>query len=270
MFARIAATFLATSWKNTGDIAAQVSRQVYRNFHLRSPSLLSAMTDDITRGLDDTQVKLLGEQCILIDENDKVTGFETKKNCHLNENIKKGLLHRAFSVFLFNSKGELLLQQRSDEKITFPGYFTNTCCSHPLNLPDELEEAQAMGVLRAAQRKLDHELGISADQVPIEDFHFLTRIHYRAESDGRWGEHEIDYILFIQKEVDVNPNPNEVKTYQYINKEQLRHFLETAKEEGRPITPWFQLIVDRFLYSWWDKLHDVDSLKDQDTIHRIL
>ena len=108
-------------------------------------------------------------------------------------NIDKGLLHRAFSVFLFNSKNELLLQQRATEKITFPDMWTNTCCSHPLGIPGEggaeLSEA-VMGVKRAAQRKLDHELGIKAAQVPIEDFHFLTRIHYKAPSDGKWGEHE--------------------------------------------------------------------------------
>ena len=108
-------------------------------------------------------------------------------------NIDKGLLHRAFSVFLFNDKNELLLQQRASEKITFPDMWTNTCCSHPLNVSSEtgstLEDA-VRGVKNAAQRKLDHELGIKKEQVPFEDFHFLTRIHYKAPSDGKWGEHE--------------------------------------------------------------------------------
>lgn len=61
-------------------------------------------------------------------------------------NIDQGMLHRAFSVFLFNTKGELLLQQRADAKITFPGYWTNTCCSHPLYVPDELVEENQMGM----------------------------------------------------------------------------------------------------------------------------
>ena len=108
-------------------------------------------------------------------------------------NIDKGLLHRAFSVFLFNDRNELLLQQRASEKITFPDMWTNTCCSQPLGVPGEtgatLSES-VEGVKRAAQRKLDHELGIKKEQVPIEDFHFLTRIHYKAPSDGKWGEHE--------------------------------------------------------------------------------
>jgi isopentenyl-diphosphate delta-isomerase len=117
-------------------------------------------------------------------------------------NIDKGLLHRAFSVFLFNSKNELLLQQRATEKITFPGMWTNTCCSHPLGIPGEtgveLEES-VMGVKIAAQRKLDHELGIKPAQVPIENFKFLTRIHYKAPSDGKWGEHESEPpYLYLQ------------------------------------------------------------------------
>ena len=109
------------------------------------------------------------------------------------ENIEKGLLHRAFSVFLFDNKNRLLLQQRASEKITFPDMWTNTCCSHPLGVPTETGstlETAIMGVKRAAQRKLDQELGIKAHQVPLDQFHFLTRIHYVAPSDGKWGEHE--------------------------------------------------------------------------------
>ena len=112
---------------------------------------------------------------------------------HLITNINSGLLHRAFSVFLFNSRNQLLLQQRASEKITFPDMWTNTCCSHPLGIPGETGatlEAAVEGVRRAAQRKLDHELGIKKDQVPLDRFKFLTRIHYLASSDGKWGEHE--------------------------------------------------------------------------------
>lgn len=108
-------------------------------------------------------------------------------------NIDKGLLHRAFSVFLFDSNKRLLLQQRASEKITFPDMWTNTCCSHPLGIPGEtgakLDDA-VQGVKRAAQRKLGHELGIKAEQVPLDKFEFFTRIHYKAPSDGKWGEHE--------------------------------------------------------------------------------
>lgn len=112
---------------------------------------------------------------------------------HLVKNIDEGLLHRAFSVFLFDRNNRLLLQQRASEKITFPDMWTNTCCSHPLGVPGEtgsnLEDA-VQGTKRAAIRKLDQELGIKAEQASLEKFKFLTRIHYKAPSDSKWGEHE--------------------------------------------------------------------------------
>ncbi|KAJ2531407.1 isopentenyl-diphosphate delta-isomerase idi1, partial [Coemansia sp. RSA 1933] len=100
---------------------------------------------------DEEQVRLMGEMCILLDENDKAVGAASKKTCHQMANINQGMVHRAFSVFLFNSKNELLLQQRAREKITFPECFTNTCCSHPLATESELDEVNQMGVKRAAQ-----------------------------------------------------------------------------------------------------------------------
>lgn len=228
---------------------------------------------ELFQGLDQIQIDLMKEKCILVDENDKNIGSASKKTCHLLSNINKGMLHRAFSVFLFNSEGNLLIQQRSDEKITFPGHFTNTCCSHPLNVDAEKEEDNAMGVCLAAQRKLKHELGIEAHQIPVEDFHYLTRIHYYADNvphDGRWGEHEIDYILFMQKDVIVVPNTNEVKSFRYVSKEQLGALIENADRDGMLLTPWFKLIVSKFLYQWWNNLHNLSSQKDWETIYRML
>lgn len=219
--------------------------------------------------LDEKQVQLLVEMCILIDENDKKIGADSKKNCHLNSNIDKGLLHRAFSVFLFNSDEKLLLQQRSDAKITFPGCFTNTCCSHPLHTPNELEEKDAMGVRRAAQRRLQAELGIPVDQVPPEEMAYLTRIHYKAQSDGIWGEHEIDYILFMQKDVVLNPDPNEIQSHCYVSKEELKEILEKAKKKELQVTPWFSLIAETFLFKWWDNLHNLKQFIDHNRIHRM-
>ncbi len=109
------------------------------------------------------------------------------------KNIEAGLLHRAFSVFLFDSNNKLLLQQRAHEKITFPDMWTNTCCSHPLDEPGEtgVGSEAVEGAKRAAQRKLFQELGIKDQEVPLDKFQFLTRIHYKAPcGDGIWGEHE--------------------------------------------------------------------------------
>ena len=175
--------------------------------------------------LDQRQVDLLNEACILVDENDNVIGSESKKICHLMENINKGLLHRAFSVMIFNSKNEFLLTQRSDVKITFPNYYTNTCCSHPLYNDLEMEENDAIGVKRAAQRRLYLELGIDPLQVPLSEIKFMTKFLYKASSNGMWGEHEIDYALVVHKDVEINPDPNEVRSYRYISKTDLLPFL---------------------------------------------
>uniref|UniRef100_A0A668ASF1 isopentenyl-diphosphate Delta-isomerase n=1 Tax=Myripristis murdjan TaxID=586833 RepID=A0A668ASF1_9TELE len=222
-----------------------------------------------TDNLDEKQVQLLSEMCILIDENDRKIGADTKKNCH---RCLTGIVH--ISVLHFEDQGnfdeeKLLLQQRSDAKITFPGCFTNTCCSHPLHTASELEEKDAIGVRRAAQRRLKAELGIPMEQVTPDEMTYLTRIHYKAQSDGVWGEHEIDYILFMQKDVEVNPDPNEIKSHCYVTKEQLKEMLEKAKRKELEITPWFSLIAETFLFKWWDNLSNLKQFMDHDCIHRM-
>ncbi|QCE12476.1 isopentenyl-diphosphate Delta-isomerase I [Vigna unguiculata] len=226
-------------------------------------------------GMDAVQRRLMFEdECILVDENDRVVGHDSKYNCHLMEKIEaENLLHRAFSVFLFNSKYELLLQQRSATKVTFPLVWTNTCCSHPLYRESELIEENALGVRNAAQRKLLDELGIPAEDVPVDQFTSLGRILYKAPSDGKWGEHELDYLLFIVRDVNVNPNPDEVADIKYVNRDQLKELLRKADagEEGLKLSPWFRLVVDNFLFKWWDHLEQgtLGEIIDMKTIHKL-
>lgn len=237
----------------------------------------SALDDhlDVFEGHDEEQIKLMAENCIVLDYNDIPIGAGTKKLCHLMSNINKGLLHRAFSVFLFDSEERLLLQKRATEKITFPDMWTNTCCSHPLCVPTELGSDQGdytnldnsiYGAKTAAQRKLFHELGIVPEEVPFEDFKFLTRIHYMSPSNGAWGEHEIDYILIIKADAKVNANWNEVKDFRYVSKDELKKMFQ---DEKLVFTPWFKLICESYLFKWWD---DLDALKDSknDVIDRML
>ncbi|KAF9586755.1 isopentenyl-diphosphate delta-isomerase idi1 [Lunasporangiospora selenospora] len=243
--------------------------------------LASTISADVDLSMyDDEQVKLMEEMCIVLDRDDKRIGADSKKTCHLMTNIlEHGLLHRAFSVFLFSADGtKLLLQQRASEKITFPDMWTNTCCSHPLNTADELVEENNLGVRTAAQRKLFHELGIAAEDVPLDDFHFLTRIHYLAPSNDVWGEHEIDYILFIRPQhkdlVDMNPSPNEVRDVCWVDQAELRDLLERGVTPGSgvTVTPWFKLICDNFLYKWWDRMAangGVDKVAQLDEIEKI-
>lgn len=134
------------------------------------PSTGSSTEDDskLFEGHNEEQIKLMEEVCIVLNYDDKPIGSASKKTCHVLPNIAAGLLHRAFSVFLFNDKNELLLQQRADEKITFANMWTNTCCSHPLAIPTEIGfdlESSIVGVKNAAQRKLLQELGIRSEEV---------------------------------------------------------------------------------------------------------
>ena len=240
--------------------------------HSMSTAASDAAVDELLSQHDTTQQQYLGETCILVDQHDQVVGAESKKNCHLLANIQQGMLHRAFSVFLFNSRSELLLQQRSNAKITFPGMFTNTCCSHPLSTKLETEEAAAIGVRRAAQRKLYHELGITPDQVPLSEFKYVTRIQYSADncpSDGVFGENEIDYVLLIKKDVDVHVNHNEVKGYRYVSADQLCDLLAQADKGQVLLTPWFRMICDKFLFQWWKNLDKIKDFQDHKTIHKL-
>ena len=237
-------------------------------------------TSDLA-GYDEEQIRLMDEVCIVLDNDDLPIGSASKKACHLMTNINDGLLHRAFSCFLFDPKTKkLLLQQRATEKITFPDMWTNTCCSHPLAHPAEAGKGDLVsnvdGAKRAAIRKLNHELGIKSEQVPFSDFNFLTRIHYLAPSDGKWGEHEIDYILFIEADVTLDANKNEVKDTRWVSPEELKQMFkdvetQSGADKAVKYTPWFRLICEGMLFKWWDamvqgKLHE---FTDDATIRRM-
>lgn len=217
--------------------------------------------------LNPIQTKAMQEECIVVDENDKVVGKASKYDCHRQDKQGNLILHRAFSVFLFNSKGELLLQKRSNDKATFADCWTNSCCSHPLyEIEEELEEDNALGVRLAAQRRLNQELGIPLNQINPDKMEYLTRIHYLGPGKNEWGEHEIDYILFLQKDLPVNPNKEEISEIAYVSKENLDKWM---KEVKGPFTPWFEIIVKSKLRFWWDNLNSLHKCKDN-SIHRFL
>eukprot|EP01080_Neovahlkampfia_damariscottae_P004122 gene4122-7408_t len=215
------------------------------------------------------QLKFMNEEfCILVDEQDKIIGKETKKFCHLNENLKNNL-HRAFSVFLFNEKNELLLQQRSEKKITFPLYWTNTCCSHPI-YNEEIETKGIEGAKYAARRKLEHELGIPRNHFQNENFEFLTKILYQSKYNDKWGEYELDYIFIVklsnENDFKLQVCPEEVKAVEFVNKTKLKEIL---KNESLLKTPWFRMISNKFLFQWWDHLDNLKSFKDFDKIYKL-
>ena len=155
--------------------------------------------------------------------------------------------------------------------VTFPNLWTNTCCSHPLAVPDEMETSlpdPGLGAKRAAQRRIFNELGVSPDQCKVEKMTYLTRILYASPSDGKWCEHELDYILFLKADMDVNPNPDEVQDIAFVGKNEMKDFLEDLKKRNVGITPWFSLIVDSFLPKWWANIDNLEKFQNHKDISK--
>ena len=210
---------------------------------------------------DNSQAEMMAERCILVDLEDNMIGSESKLVCHSGE----GLLHRAFSVLIFDSENRLLVQQRSHDKITFPGIWANSCCSHPLYQDGEEEGIE--GAKKAATRKLVQELGIKPDVIRTEDLNFITKMHYKARADEKWIEHEVDYIFVIKIDVEINPNPNEIQKTQYVDEKELNDLFGKAKGNDVKIGPWFRLIKDNFLSKIWKNLESIESINDNEVHH---
>lgn len=159
------------------------------------------------------------------------------------------------------------MQQRAAEKITFPSYWANTCCSHPLHVAEEMETKDHLGVKRAAARKLDQELGIPSTQYSLDEYHFLGRILYQAPSgDSTWCEHELDHILLLKGDPKLDDvNPNEVAKTKFLGRQELESFLN---DEANLVSPWFRMIATSLLPKWWEQLDTITSDTSDKTIHR--
>jgi isopentenyl-diphosphate delta-isomerase len=163
------------------------------------------------------------EEVILVDINDRPLGTMPKMEAH-----EKAVLHRAFSVFILNKKGELLLQQRAWKKYHSPGLWTNTCCSH-----------QRMGEsnLEAGHRRLQEEMGMHTDLREL--FNFI----YKAPFDNGLTEHELDHVLLGYSDTDPVINPEEVATFRWAS---LEAIAVDMTEQPQQYTEWFKIIFDRF------------------------
>lgn len=163
-------------------------------------------------------------QVILVNEQDEVMGVMEKMEAH-----RKGLLHRAFSVFILNDAGEMLLQQRALDKYHSGGLWTNACCSHPL--PGET-------VVQAAHRRLMEEMGFDC---PLSE---LFQFTYRTDFDNGLIEHEYDHVLIGTYNGTINPNPQEVNDYRFIPVETLTRLLQ---EQPAQFTSWFKLAFPKLI-----------------------
>ena len=193
-------------------------------------------------GHDSIQSEMMGEMCLVVDIEDNVTGVESKLICHNNDGIR----HRAFSVLIFDSRGRLLVQKRSVEKITFPGVWANSCCSHPLDMGSENDGTE--GVKNAARRKLDHELGIPKEITEQWPLHHIGRMEYSCRWDQDWIEREIDHIMVVCTDTVVNHNENEISEVLWADSSEIKRMMEGEGEwENEVIAPWFRLIWEKFV-----------------------
>ena len=205
------------------------------------------------------QATLMAEAVICVAEDDTVIGPMSKLETHQGA----GHYHRAFSVLLFNSKGEMLLQQRSADKVTFPNVWANACCSHPLHSQEEMETENAMGVKRAAVRKLEQELGIDPSTVSTDDMVFMTKMRYAARMNHEWIEREVDHILVMCADLEINPNPNEVANVMWVNHDELEAMLIEERPPEQAIAPWFRCIAARIMQpTWWASFNDQQALAE--------
>ncbi|KAI8424946.1 hypothetical protein MSG28_006859 [Choristoneura fumiferana] len=247
-------------------LARHLSRSFWNALRVETRFLSSDASKplpEVKDGVEPLQAAALEKDiCLLVDEKDNMTGTATKHKCHRVGPNGDILLHRAFSVFLFNKRGDMLMQRRSSQKVTYPDYYSNACCSHPLLIDNEPED-----IITAARRRLNHELGIPLDQMPPEMFTFLTRVHYHDPGDGVWGEHEIDHVLVLQDDYKIKPNSDEISEYCYVPKNEFNAFIPTL--EG-PITPWFNMIKRHRLKLWWDNLHRIKELTEPEKIHKFM
>lgn len=163
------------------------------------------------------------EKIILVDEEDTEIGTMPKLLAH-----QLGRLHRAFSVFIFNKKGELLIQQRAANKYHSAGQWANSCCSHPKPGED---------INSAAQRRLIEEIGFSTR------IHYIGHFIYHANVSGGLIEYEYDHLFVGYYDNEVIPNPDEVSNIRWVSPPQI---LKEIHDDPDLFTPWFKLILEQY------------------------
>ena len=180
------------------------------------------------------------EELILVDADDNETGFLSKADCHDGD----GVLHRAFSLFLFNDNGELLLQQRSDSKRLWPGYWSNSICSHP-------RRGESMEV--ATQRRLLDELNIEAE------LEFVYKFDYQASFGEQGSENELCHVYLGKAPSGIHPNESEISAVRFITPAELdREFAEKPET----LTPWFRMEWQALSTEYRDALREFVDLDE--------
>lgn len=176
------------------------------------------------------------EPLILVDSIDNIVGYRSKRDCHQNP----GILHRAFSVFVFNCQNELLVQQRSSQKPLWPLYWSNSCCSHPRRGEQGRD---------SVKRRLREELSVECEP------EFLYKFCYRAEYDDVGAEHELCSVYIARWDGPVTVNDNEVAGWLYVSAEIMERELA---ENSQAYTPWLKLEWPRIRNEFWARVESLN------------
>ena len=177
-------------------------------------------------------VSFENERLILVDSNDNILGYKSKAECHDGD----GILHRAFSLFIFNEKGELLIQQRAAEKRLWPLIWSNSCCSHP-------REGESYEL--AVKRRLKEELGLEVD------LHFLYKFQYHAQWKDEGSEKELCSVYIGKSITQPKINGTEIADWKWISRGDLNADLEKNPDM---YSPWFKMEWKEIQKSYWDKV----------------
>ncbi len=183
------------------------------------------------------QVSFDDEPLILVDADDNAIGYRSKSECHVGH----GTLHRAFSIFLFDSEGRVLLQQRSGSKPLWPLYWSNSCCSHPRR--GETMEA-------ATRRRVAEELGVDAR---IE---FLYKFIYQADFGSVGAEHELCHVYVGTCDGEIRVHPDEIADWRWVSADEIDRRLRT---EPDIFTPWFKLEWRALMAQWRSRVDAVTA-----------
>lgn len=178
------------------------------------------------------QVSFDDEPLILVDSDDNIVGYKSKVECHEGE----GILHRAFSVFLFDGRGRVLLHQRAAGKPLWGLYWSNSCCSHP---------RRGETVDDAATRRVREELGLETD------LEFLYRFQYHAPFGEKGSERELCSVYVGRAHADPDVNDTEIAAWAWEDVDTLAEALEATPEK---YTPWFKMEWKRLREDFWDRI----------------
>lgn len=248
--------FLTKSCQKTTQKALNSSFKLVRAFSSLDDTLQQIKTQ---YNIKDTSLnRYLEEKVILVDPEDNQIGEMSLLESHLSDRIEEdNLTHRAFSLLLFDSEYNLLVQRRSLKKIAFPGTWGNSCCSHPLyNLENERVEQESLGVRQAAERRSEQELSLT---IKHENIIPAGRIYYREFGEEFFGESEIDHILFsavlgVKPDFMPQMNENEIMDLEWVSLEGLDSWIESTQAKDQVIAPWFLMMTQVGLKSWWKEL----------------